>query len=164
MGSRLKYVLVFGDFEGYFGVNSKVKMIATVCFNPGYKTYIHISKSCPRLLANRGAYEDSLSAQTGLTAVHYRHAATFLKSLVRARVFGVQIRQVSDLTNAIITEKIEEIASKSRTVSVEAALPDVKRNVGQNVNQPNARIRIIILSASYLELCEKRGWNFAENS
>ena len=29
MDPRLKYDLVFGDFEGYFGVKSRIKMIIT---------------------------------------------------------------------------------------------------------------------------------------
>ena len=29
MGPRLKYVLVFGYFQGYFGVKSVIKMIIT---------------------------------------------------------------------------------------------------------------------------------------
>ena len=34
MDPRLKYHLVFGDFEVYFGVNSRIKMIITVIQSP----------------------------------------------------------------------------------------------------------------------------------
>ena len=59
---------------------------------------------------------------------------------------------------------MEEIAGTSRSVSVESALADVKRNVRLDANKPDARLRILMLSASYLELCEKRGWKFVETS
>ena len=34
MGSRLKYDLVFGDFEGYFEITSRIEMIITVIQSP----------------------------------------------------------------------------------------------------------------------------------
>lgn len=123
-------------------------------------------KAVQSFLADREAYEDAISGQVGLVAVSYRScfAATYLKSLIRARVFGAEIKKVAELTDEIIKDKLDEIAGTSRSVSVESALADVKRNVKLDANEPDARLRILMLSASYLELCEKRGWNFIETS
>ncbi len=61
-------------------------------------------------------------------------------------------------------KRLEAIAGSSKFVSVEAALADVKRHVKIDADEPDARLRIVMLSASYLEFCEKRGWKFVENS
>ncbi len=44
------------------------------------------------------------------------------------------------------------------------ALADVKRNVRLDVSEPDARLRILMLQTSYLELCERRGWTFVEKA
>lgn len=86
----------------------------------------------------------------GLVPVWYRScfAATYLKSLIRDRVFGPEIKQVSDLTDEIIKGKLQEIADSSRSVSVESSFADVKRNVKLDANGPDAGLRILMLSAS----------------
>ena len=117
-------------------------------------------------LADREAYEDAISAQPGLMAVSWRSCfpASFLRSLVRARIFRKNISDVTDLTDELIKEKLTTFAAGTKTVSADEALADVKRNVRLDATEPDARMRIMMLSASYLELCDKRGWNFIDTA
>ena len=123
-------------------------------------------KAMQDFLADREAYEDLVAAQRGISAVPYRSCftASYLKSLIRARFFGAEIAVVSELTDELIKSKLEKVAGTSRSASVESAIADVKRNVELDSNEPDARLRIVMLSASYLELCGKRASNFVENS
>ena len=116
--------------------------------------------------AAREAYEDACSSQPGMKAVSYRSCFNpiFLKSLIRARAFGSDVKNVGDLTDEKIKSKLEDVSGCTRTVSVESTLNDVKAHVRLDVNEPDARLRILMLSASYLELCERRGWKFVETS
>ena len=116
--------------------------------------------------AAREAYEDACSSQPGMKPVSYRSCfnAIFLKSLIRARAFGSDVKDIGDLTDEKIKSKLEEISGCTQTVSVESALNEVKTHVRLDVNEPDARLRILMLSASYLELCERRGWRFVETS
>lgn len=41
---------------------------------------------------------------------------------------------------------------------------DVKRNFRLDASEPDARLRILMLQTSYIELCEKRGWKFYETA
>ena len=82
----------------------------------------------------------------------------------RFKYSATLLTQVTQLTDEVIKSKLEEIAGTSRSVSVESASADVKRNVRLDSNEPDARLRILMLSASYLKLCEKRGWKFVETS
>ena len=118
-------------------------------------------KAIEDFLADREAYEDAISAQPSLKPVSWRSCfpASFLRSLVRARIFGADVTDVTQLTDEKIKSKLETFAAGTKTVSEEEALADVKRNVRLDASEPDARLRIIMLSASYLELCDKRGWN-----
>lgn len=60
--------------------------------------------------------------------------ATFLRSLVRSRVFSAQVKQASELTDALIKENLEEIVGKTNFLSVEAAFAYVKRYVKLDSN------------------------------
>lgn len=119
-------------------------------------------KAIQDFLADRESYEDSVAAQPGLKAVSWRSCfqASFLRSLVLARMFGTQVKDVSDLTDEIIKDKLSSYAEGSKVVSADEALSDVKRNVRMDASERDARIRIMMLSASYLGLCYKRGWKF----
>lgn len=66
-------------------------------------------------LANREAYEDAKAAQLGMKTVPYRScfATTLLKSLICARVFVTKVKQLPELTETIIKEKLERIAGKT---------------------------------------------------
>lgn len=123
-------------------------------------------KAVQTFLAEREAYEDAVDAQPGVKAVSYRSCfqASFLSSLVKSRMFGSEVKVLSDLTDDILKAKLQQIAGRSRTVSVEQAFADVKRNVRMDASEPDARLRVMILSASYIELCEKRGWEFVEKA
>ncbi len=123
-------------------------------------------KSVQDFLAAREAYVDAVSVQPGVQPVPLRScfAGVFLKSLIRARVFGAAVKTLHQCTDTIIMAKLEEISGTVRTVSVEAAHADLKRHGRLDPNEPDARLRVTMLSASYLELCEKRGWEFLENS
>jgi len=43
-------------------------------------------------------------------------------------------------------------------------MADVKRSISLNASEPDARLRIIILQTAYLDLCNRRGWNFVETA
>ena len=143
----------------------------------GYNTNLFAPIQAPRLksisrkaiqefLASREAYEDAVAAQKGLNPVSIRASFPdlFLRSLVKARVFGANITDVNDLRDEIIKTKLKELSSDTKAVSKNEALADVKKHVCLDASKPDARLRILMLSASYIELCEKRGWNFVENS
>ena len=68
------------------------------------------------------------------------------------------------MTDVTLKAKSEEIAGKSKNVTVDQALAEVKRHIKLDANEPDARLRIMMLSASYLEQCEKRGREFFEKS
>ena len=44
--------------------------------------------------------------------------------------------------------------SAIKYVSYDEAMADVKRNVLLDASEPDARIRVIMLQASYIELCD----------
>lgn len=123
-------------------------------------------KAVQDLLAALEAYEDAVNAETGMSAVLLRSwfAGMFLKSLIRARVFSIDLKNLQDCTDDAIRTSLEEVSGRVRSVSVDADFADVKRHVKLDANESDARLRIVVLSASYLELCEKRGWDFLENS
>lgn len=50
-------------------------------------------------------------------------------------MFGAEITQVAELTDAIIKDKLQEISGLSKSVSIEAAFADVDRNVKLLMNQ-----------------------------
>ena len=50
------------------------------------------------------------------------------------------------------------------SVSYDDYLADVKRNCTLDVSEPDARLRILTLQTSYIELCERRGWKFFETA
>ena len=123
-------------------------------------------KAIQDFLADREAYEDAIEAQSGMNPVPWRSCfpASYLRSLVRARIFGAAITDVANLTDEIIKEKLLELTGGPRTVSAEEALAEVKRNILLDASEPDASLRVLMLSASYLELCDKRGWNFVEKA
>lgn len=67
-------------------------------------------------------------------------------------MLGSEIPHVTKLTDAISKEKLQDISGSSSSVSVEGSFGDGKRNVKSDTNEMDARLRIIILSVSYLEL------------
>ncbi len=64
----------------------------------------------------------------------------------------------------VIKNRLCNLVGGSKPVSLDDALTDVKRNVRLDVSEPDARIRILTLQTSYLELCERRGWTFVEKA
>ena len=52
-------------------------------------------------------------------------AAKFLKSLVRARIFWAEIKEMSQLTDDIIKQKLQDINGRSISVYVEIAIADL---------------------------------------
>ena len=71
---------------------------------------------------------------------------------------------MSNPTDEIINEKLEELAGGARTVLAEESLADIKKNVSLDASELDANLRVLMLSASYLELCNKRGWKFVEKA
>lgn len=77
-------------------------------------------------------------------------------------MFEAKITLVCQRTDAIIKAKIQDIIGSCKSISLETALTNVKYNVKQDPNEPDVRLRIIMLSASYIENCEKLGWKFID--
>ena len=123
-------------------------------------------KAIQYFLAERASYEAAVAAQPGLLPVPWSTCfdAFFLRSLVLSRVFGNNVTAISQLTDELIKSKLEEFCGAIKYVSYDEAMADVKRNVRLDVSEPDARIRVIMLQASYIELCERRGWNFFEKA
>jgi len=88
----------------------------------------------------------------------------FLRSLVRARVFGKEIQDIASLTDDLIKTKLTALSSRGKAVSYEEVMADVKRSISLNASEPDARLRILILQTAYLDLCERRGWNFVDEA
>lgn len=123
-------------------------------------------KDVQDFIIQREAYEEACAHQAGITAVPYRMCfnAGMLRSFVRSRFFGAAVKQVSDLTDAILKAKLAERSGKKLKFSKEQVSADVKRNVRLNANESDAEFRIESLSASYLDLCDQRGWDFVEKT
>lgn len=123
-------------------------------------------KAIQDFLADRENYEDAISGQPTLKPVSWFSCfgASFLRSLVRARIFSADITEVPGLTDKLIKSKLETFAAGSKKVSAEEAFADVKKKFRLDASEPDARLRVIMLSASYLDLCEKRGWKFVEKA
>ena len=123
-------------------------------------------KAIQSFLAERMQYEAAVQAQPGINAISWAGCfdAIFLRSLIRARIFGAEVKDVTDLTDSLIKSKLEELSGTSKSTSYEEALADVKRNCRLDSSEPDARIRILMLQTSYIELCERRGWKFYENA
>ncbi len=88
----------------------------------------------------------------------------FLQSLLVICVFGIGCNDVSDLTDDIVKAKPTELSSGSKPVSFDEALADVKRNVRLDPAEPDARIRILMLQASYVGHCKRCGWDFVNTA
>eukprot|EP00171_Calliarthron_tuberculosum_P007262 IDg7262t1 len=123
-------------------------------------------KAIQYFLAERATYENAVAAQPGLKPISYANSfdATFLGSLICCRIFGIEVKEVSDLSDDIIKANIIKLSSGSKPVSAEEALADVKRNVRFDASEPDAKLRVLMLQASYIELCKKRGWKFYETA
>eukprot|EP00171_Calliarthron_tuberculosum_P023413 IDg23413t1 len=71
---------------------------------------------------------------------------------------------IEDLTDDIIKNKLIELSSGSKPVSFDEALADVKRNIRLDLSDPDARIDILMLQASYVEHCKRHGWDFVNTA
>ena len=123
-------------------------------------------KAIQHFLAERASYEAAVAAQPGLLPVSWAGCfnAIFLRSLLRARIFGSEITNINALTDDIIKNKLMHLVSGSKHVTYDEAMADVKRNVRLDASEPDARLRILMLQTSYMELCERRGYNFVEEA
>lgn len=68
------------------------------------------------------------------------------------------------MTDVFVKTLLQSLVRATKTVSREDALSDVKRNVRLDISEPDARIRILMHQNSYLELCERLGWEFVEKA
>ncbi len=107
-----------------------------------------------------------MSAKPGRTSISWAGSidSTFLRSLLRARIFGQGYTDVNDLTDDIIQNRLCNLVGGSKPVSFDDALADVKRNVRLDISEPDVRLRILILQIIYIELCERRGWTFVKKA
>ncbi|CAN8067564.1 unnamed protein product [Agarophyton chilense] len=115
---------------------------------------------------SRDSHEVSVASQEGLSPVPNDNCfdAIFLRSLVLARVFGKNIKEVSQLTDEIIKEKLSALSSNGRAVSYDELMADVKRSISIDALEPDACLRIIGLQTAYLDLCDRRGWDFVDTA
>lgn len=88
----------------------------------------------------------------------------FLWSLVRARVFGSNYTAVSQLTDQTIKSRLEKLAVGSKSVCFDETMADIIGYAKLDTSEPNARLRMLMLQTAYVELCERRGWNFVEKA
>ena len=123
-------------------------------------------KAIQDFLAYLEAYEDAISAQPSLKPIFWRSCfpASFLRSLMRARILGADVTAVTQLTDEKIRSKLETFAAGTSTVSAEETLADVKKNVRLDSSEPGARLHFMMMCASYLELCDKVGWKIVEKA
>ncbi len=107
-----------------------------------------------------------MSAQPLLTPVSWAGSvdATFLRSLIRALIFVQCYTDVNLLTDVVINKRLCNVVRVSKPVLFDDAPSDVKRNVCLLFSEPDARLRMLILKKSYLELCQRRGWTLVEIS
>ncbi len=77
-------------------------------------------------------------------------------------MFGQGYTDVNDLADDIIKNRLCNLVGGSKPVSFDDTLADVKRNIRLDISEPDAHLRILMLKTSYLELCERRGWNLVE--
>lgn len=68
-------------------------------------------RAVQNVLADRAAYEAGIEKQARLVAVLYRacFTETFLKLLIRALIFGAQIKLVSEFTGKLFKTKLLEM-------------------------------------------------------
>lgn len=76
------------------------------------------SNAIQDFLAGRKAYEDAVAAQPSLNPMCWRSSfpATFLRPLVRARMFGAGVTEVSQLSVDTINAKLESFAAWKEAV------------------------------------------------
>ncbi len=120
-------------------------------------------KEIKRFLAGRSHYKYAAAAQPGPGPISWAGSIEpiFLQSLLFTRDFGEGFNYAVDLTDNVIKAKFTEFPSGSKP---DEALADVKRNVRLDNAEPDARVRILILQASYMEHCKRCGWDFVDNA
>ncbi|CAN8074724.1 unnamed protein product [Agarophyton chilense] len=144
-------------------VASSAKLFAPIQ-EPRITAFSH--KAIQDFLNEREVKEETISAQPGLKAVSWKSCfpASFLRSLVTACIFGVEVSDVSTLSDASIKANLTSLSSTSRSISSDGAAVGVKKNTRLDATEPDARMRTMLLSASYIEFCEERGWNFVKEA
>lgn len=162
----LHHLYSLNQFSFKMGAEGNVGAMEHI-FAPIQGPQIHyISREAVQeFLAERKAYEGAIDAQLGISKVSYRSCfqASYLRSLVCIRVFGQNINEESDLSDEILKAKLQELTGGARKASSEQDLADLKRNVKLDAGETYSKLLVLMLSASYIELCDKRGWKFIEN-
>ena len=75
-------------------------------------------KAIQNFLAERTQYEAAVNAQPGINAISWAGCfdAIFLRSLIRARIFGADVKEETDFTDKIIKKKLLELSGASKSV------------------------------------------------
>ena len=123
-------------------------------------------KEILKFLAERALYESAVGAQPWLKPMSMANCfePRLLESLIDIQFFGEAVNLISDLTDDIITNKLEELSRGSKPVSAEEFLADIKRNVRLDATEPDAKLRTLILQANYVKFCKERGWRYYETA
>ncbi len=93
-------------------------------------------KAVQHFLAERAHYKSAVCAYPGLTPISWAGSidAIFLRSLLRARIFGQGYTDVNDLTDDVIKNRLCNLVGGSKPVSFDDTLTELKRNVRLDVS------------------------------
>ncbi len=77
----------------------------------------------------------------------------FLRSLLRARIFGQGYTDVNNLTDDVIKNRLCNLVVGSKPVSFDDAWPMSSATFCLDVSEPHARLRILMLQTRYPRAC-----------
>lgn len=122
-----------------------------------------LRKAISRFLTKRITYENDVDVQLGIKAISYANSfeATFLDLQVCCRLFYAVVKEVSHMTEDIIKAKLVKLPPARKPFSAKKAIANVKR---RDASEPNACFGIIMLQASFTDLCKKQNWDFSEKA
>lgn len=101
-----------------------------------------------------------------IQATRLLHGVQFfpIRSLFKVRTFGANIQEVGDLHSNIIKDNLTTLASRIKYIYCDEYINEVKSNVRLDSSEADARLQILMLPESYLELCDKMVWKFVEKT
>ncbi len=104
-----------------------------------------------------------MQALTPISRTGSIYAILFL-SLIRTRVFHQAYSEVNDLRDDAIKNHLCYLVGGSKPLSFDDALANVQPGVCLDISEPDARLRVLMLQANYLECCERLGLAFDEKA
>ena len=92
---------------------------------PSHPKITSISRNAIQdFLAERAQYEVAIEAQPGLKPLSWAGCfdALFLRSLLRARIFGAHFKSIDEFSDDVIKSKLESLSSTTKHVSFDEAM------------------------------------------